>query len=559
MKRYPKDYNPIIEYFQLMDTGQIVVCDYIYTTFKHLYHKCLSPGKYFYSSARANHFFEFAENFCRLSQGKKGMQLVELELWEKAFLGAIFGFIDDDGIRQYKEACLIIGKKNGKSLIASLVGNYMLIADGEAGNEIYAVATKKDQAKKIWIPAKQMILQSPTLKKYVRTLVSSLHCDRNFGEFKYLSSDADTLDGLNVHCCLMDELQQWKNGKPLYDIMADGTGGREQPLVLITTTAGTVREDIYDLKFDEYVKIINGYKVGEEIDERRIGFIYTLDDRKEWEDPKCWAKANPGLGTIKPIHNLKEMVDRAKENPALVKNVLCKQFNIRETSDEAWLNFDIILNESTFDISLMKPDYGIFGLDLSDTTDLTCATVLFRVPNNDTIFIEQMYWLPADRLEEHIKTDKVPYDDWIKSGHVRLCEGNRINYSDVIAWFNEIIDKHDVYAYKIGYDSWNAKFIVDELEMMAGKEGTISVRQGPQTFSNPLKGFKAELESKKVNYNNNPVLRWCLTNAKISVDRNDNWALIKTSKASKRIDGVASLMDAFIVYENYKDEYLSVI
>lgn len=559
MIKYPLSYNPILDYWGQIERKEVTVSNKIYETYRFLAWKIENPDKYFYSSARANHFFEFSENYCRLSQGKKGFQLVELELWEKAFLGTIFGFIDEDGNRQYQEACLIIGKKNGKSLIASLVGNYMLSADGEAGPEVYSVATKKDQAKKIWLPAKQMVLQSPTLRKRVKPLVASLYCASNFGEFKYLSSDADTLDGLNVHCVLMDELQQWKNGRALYNIMADGMSARDQPLCLITTTAGVIREDIYDEKYEEYEKIILGYKDNIEIDERRIGFIYGLDKREEWKTESCWYKANPGLGTIKKLSDLQEKVKRAKENPKLVKNLLCKEFNIRETSEQAWLSYETIVNEATYDIKTLKPRYGIIGLDLSDTTDLTCATVLFRVVGDETIYIKQMYWLPADRLDEHIKTDKVPYDIWLEQGWIRICEGNRINYHDVFEWLNEVRNEDDIYFYKGGYDNWNAKYIIEELETLTGKEGAVSVIQGPKTFSSPLKAMEAELKAKKVNYDNNPILRWCLTNAKVNIDRNDNWALVKTSKATKRIDGVASMMDAYIVYENYKEEYLSMI
>jgi phage terminase large subunit-like protein len=559
VKRYQTTYNPILEYWDKIKAKEITVDNKIYQTYKYLSRKVESPGKYFYSNARANHFFEFAENFCRLSQGKKGFHLVELELWEKAFLGTAFGFIDEDGNRQYKEICLIVGKKNGKSLIASLVGNYMLAADGEAGPEVYAVSTKKDQSKKIWLPAKQMVLQSPVLRKRIKPLVASLYCENNFGEFKPLASDVDTMDGLNVHCGLLDEIHQWKNGKALYDIIADGISAREQPMILITSTAGTVREDIYDEKYDEYSKIIQGYQDGSEVDERRIGFIYELDNREEWKEEKYWQKANPGIGTIKNIADLREKVKRAKKNSKLVKNLLCKEFNIRETSDQAWLSLDTIENKETYDIKVLKPDYAAGGLDLSDTTDLTCGTALFRVPNDEHIYVKQMYWIPADRLEEHIKTDHVPYDIWIDHGWVRLCEGNRINYHDVIDWFNEVINIDDLYFWKIGYDSWNAKYIVDELETIVGKQNAVPVIQGAKTFSSPLKSMEAELKAKKVIYQNNPVLRWCLANAKINIDRNDNWALVKTSSPTKRIDGTASLMDAFIVYENYKEEYLSLI
>ena len=201
----------------------------------------------------------FAENYCGHSKGKFGGKPVRLELWEKAHLAAVFGFIDDDGLRKYRESLLIVGKKNGKSLLASIVGLYMLMADGEPGPEVYAVATKKDQSKIIWLEAKRMIRKSPALSKRAKTLVAEIDTEYNDGVFKPLASDSDTLDGLNVHCVLMDEIHQWKQGKALYDIMADGVAAREQPLDYITSTAGTIREDIYDQKYEEAEMVINGY------------------------------------------------------------------------------------------------------------------------------------------------------------------------------------------------------------------------------------------------------------------------------------------------------------
>ncbi|MEG2406560.1 MAG: terminase large subunit, partial [Clostridiales bacterium] len=234
------------------------MCKKIYKTYQKIVKDLENTdSEYFYSPARGNHILEFAENFCKQSKGKYGGTLVKLELWEKAMLATIFGFIDINGLRQYREAMLIVGKKNGKSLISSIVGNYLLVADGESGPEVYAVATKKDQAKIIWMEAKRMVKKSPSLSKRIKPLVAEMACDFNDGVFKPLASDSDTLDGLNVHGALMDEVHQWKNGMALFDIIYDGTTAREQPLTFITSTAGKIREDIYDQKYDEAERIIN--------------------------------------------------------------------------------------------------------------------------------------------------------------------------------------------------------------------------------------------------------------------------------------------------------------
>lgn len=560
MIKYPLAYNPILEYWEEIEKGNINVGDKIRRTYKKVVKDIKYPGEYFYSPKRGNHILEFAENFCRHSKGKCGGKRVKLELWEKAHLATVFGFIDIEGNRKYRESILIVGKKNGKSLLASIVGLYMLTADGEMGPEVYAVATKKDQSKIIWLESKRMVRKSPALSKRVRSLVAELDTDFNDGVFKPLASDSDTLDGLNIHCVLMDEIHQWKQGKALYDIMADGVSAREQPLVYITSTAGTIREDIYDQKYDEAEMVINGYDDPEGYkDEHLIAFIYEIDNRKEWTDESCWEKANPGLGTIKNKQTLKDKVEKAKKNPLLVKNLLCKEFNIRETSSEAWLTFEQANNTETFSVEDLKPRYGVGGVDLSSTTDLTAAKVLFKIPESEKIYTLSMYWIPEDLVEKRITEDKIPYDIWIEKGYVRTCKGNKISYKDVKAWFVEIQEKYDIYINMIGYDSWSAAYFVEDMQEYFGKAAMIQIIQGKKTLSQPMKNLGADLENNLIVYNNNPVDKWCLCNTAVDIDRNDNIQPIKTSKPRRRIDGTAALLDAYVVLQNNYNEYMSLI
>lgn len=558
---YPLNYNPVLEYWYKIESGEEIVSYKIHQWYKYLAHLINNPGEYFYSHKRANHILEFAENYCKLSKGAGAGRPVRLELWEKALLAAVFGIIDINGNRMCREALLIVGKKNGKSLISSIVGLYLLIGDGEAGPEVYAVATKKDQAKIIWNESKRMVRKSPTLLRRIKPLVAELSSELyNDGTFKPLASDSDTLDGLNVHGVLMDEIHQWKNGKALYDIMADGTTAREQPLVFVTSTAGTVREDIYDQKYEEAERVINGlfdengYK-----DIHLFPFIYELNNRKQWTDPNCWKMANPGLGTIKKVEQLEAKVRKAMENPALVKNLVCKEFNIRETSSEAWLTFEQLNNTATFDVKELKPRYGIGGVDLSSTTDLTNATVIFKVPDDKTIYVLQMYWLPEDLLEKKVKEDKIPYDLWHEQGLLRLCPGNKIHYKFVTEWFREIQNEYDIYLFKCGYDSWSATYFVEEMNNEFGKIVMEPVIQGKKTLSSPMKSLGADLEKKLVNYNNNPILKWCLTNTSVDVDKNNNIQPAKSNLGTRRIDGMAGLLDAYVCLERNLEEYESMI
>lgn len=562
MKRYPLSYNPILEYYEQIKNGKVTVCDKIRKWYKHLSDKVINPTDgYHYEAKRGNHIIEFVENYCRHSKGKMGGQLVKLELWEKAWLAATFGFVDDDGIRQYNLSVLIIGKKNGKSLLASAIGLYMLIGDGEPGPEVYAVATKRDQAKIIWQEAKRMVRKSETLLKRIKPLLNELSSeDYNCGVFKPLASDSDTLDGLNVHCCLMDELHQWKNGRQLYDIMADGTIGRDQPLILVTTTAGKIREDIYDEIYDDAVRTTNGLfdDVGYK-DEHSLYIIYELDKREEWEKPDCWEKANPGLGTIKNRNALASKVKKAQANPSLVRNLVCKEFNIAETSTESWLNFEELNNETKFDVKELRPTYGIGGADLSSTTDLTAAKMLFRVPDDANIYVMSMYWIPADLVEKKVAEDKIPYDKWIEQGFMRTCPGNKIDASVVTAWYQELQDEYDIYLWKEGYDAWSAQMWVNQMIDAFGPTVMEAVHQGKKTLSAPMKALKADLVKKRIIYNNNPIDKWCLANTAIDEDRNGNIQPIKTSKSTRRIDGTAALLDAYTIYFEYEDEYLSIV
>ncbi|MBG0968230.1 terminase TerL endonuclease subunit [Bacillus sp. SRB3LM] len=559
--QYPLSYNPIIEYYSLIESGKEIVSEKV----RRIYKKLVSDigdkeSIYEYDSKKANHAIEFIENFCKHSKGKWGGKPIVLEVWQKAFIAAAFGFVHGiDGTRKYREVLLVVARKNGKSTVGSGIGLYLQIADGEPGSEVYAVATKKDQAKLVWLESKRMVKKSPALLKRIKPLVSEMVSEWNDSTFKPLGSDSETLDGLNVHGAMMDEIHAWKD-KNLYDVIVDGTSSREQPMIFMITTAGTVRESVYDMKYEEAEMLLNGlddpdgYK-----DDRFLPIIYELDKREEWTDPSKWAKANPGLGTIKKVDQLETKVNKAKANSLLVKNLLTKDFNIRETSTEAWLTFEQLNNPATFDIEKLKPSYGIGGCDLSSTTDLTAAKVIFMVPEDPHIYVKQMYWLPEDLLEQRSKEDKIPYNLWHEQGILRTTPGNSVHYKFVTKWFLEIRDKYGIYLPWIGYDKWSANYWVEDMQGYFGKEAMIPVAQGKQTLSSPMKLLGADLESKLINYNNHTIDKWCLSNTAIDVDKNLNIQPNKTKNQRRRIDGTAALLNAYVVLQEKRNDYLNMI
>ena len=553
--------NWIAAYHAKITSGEITVGEKVRKLYEHLTQKLEDKsGQYVFDEGRANHAIIFIERFCKHSKGKWAGEPVLLELWQKALLSALFGFVDrETERRQYRELLLIVARKNGKSTLAAGIGVYMLMADGESGPEIYSAATKRDQAKIIWSESVRMIQKSPALGKRCKCLVSKIRCGFNDGVFAPLASDTNNQDGLNIHGALIDELHAIKD-KNTYDVLVDGMSAREQPLCVITSTAGTVRDNIYDLKYDEGASIVAGYGDPEGYhDETVLPVIYELDKRAEWTDSACWQKANPALGTIKSVEQLHGKVERAKANGIYVKNLLCKDFNVRETATEAFLTFEQLNNEAVFELDALHPRYAIGGIDLSATTDLTCATLLFKVADDTAIYVRQMYWIPEDLLQKRVHEDRVPYDVWQKRGFLRTSPGNSIDYRLIVEWFQEQQVQHDIYLYKVGYDSWSAKYFVQNMVDIFGEAVMQAVIQGKKTLSGPMKSLAADLEAKVINYGNNPVLKWCMANVCIDIDRNGNIQPTKGISAKHRIDGFASLLDAYVVYCSEKEAYENLI
>ena len=569
--------NYIKEYYKKIKTGAIVAPKKVKIVYERLVNDIDNPKvveiynektektethKYIYDNNRAIEAIEFIETFCKHSKGKVAGQPFILELWQKAFVSAIFGFIDNKTkLRKFRKAILFVARKNGKSTLAAAIGLYMLLADGEAGAECYSIATKKDQAKILWSEAKRMIKKSPVLLKRVKPLISELYYEEEEAVFKPLSSESDSLDGLNASFVAADEVHAMKD-KNLIDVTYDSMDSRDQPLFLETSTMGTIRENVFDSEYEYASNIINGYvdSTSDFVDETLLPIIYELDSKDEWLDEECWVKANPGLGTIKKIKGIRDKVARAKIKADELKNLLCKDFNIRETSVSSWLSFEDLNNEEIFNLAKMKVKYGIGGTDLSSTNDLTAAKVIFRESReNPKIFVLQQYWIPEDLLEQKIKEDKIPYDKWVDKRFVRLCTGNKIHPKVVTEWFLEIRDEYGIYLPWIGYDAWSAEYWVEEMKGNFGEEAMIKVYQGKRTLSSPMKNLEADLKSKLIIYNNNPVDKWCLSNTNVDTDRNGNIQPDKGRNKRLRIDGTSALLDAYVVYEQKQNDYLNML
>ena len=312
-----------------------------------------------------------------------------------------------------------------------------------------------------------------------------------------------------------------------------------------------MRECIFDNMYELACDLADGKKK----DDTFLPILYEIDSRDEWTNPQMWIKANPGLGAIKQYKTLAAFVERAKNNPADLPGVLCKDFNYRENDNSVWLSYDQIKNDAVFDMSEVYNTYAIGGCDLSATTDLTAATLLIRKPDDKTVYVLQHYFLPQARVEhlEEKNTNEAPYRLWADRGLLTICDGNRATFSDVTAWFCQMRDEHKIDAFKVGYDRALAGYWVEE--MKSNGFTMEPVAQGPFTWSQPMREMGAAFADKIVNYNKNPILIWCLSNTAVKKSGVNNIQPVKITD-KRRIDGAVSLLNAWVIYVKYYDDFM---
>lgn len=544
------------KYFSAVCDGRIVACEKLKRQSECLLEQYAHPGEFHFDSKEAKRHTDFIETFCKLPTGKIGTPL-KLELFQKARLQAIFGFVDDKDMRQYNEVLIIEGRKNGKTTETAAVENDMLVNDGEGAPQIYNIATMLDQAKLGFNAAHKMVKQSPALSRHIKKRAADLYFPFNMGFIKALASNSNSLDGLDVHCAVIDELAAIKN-RDIYDLIKQAMGARCQPLLFCITTNGFVRNGIFDAQYEYARKII----YGEEQNKRFLPFIYELDDVSEWDKPEMWIKANPGLGTIKREDYLVQMVEKAKADPSFKPTVLVKDFNIPQTNEAAWLNFEDLDNKEKFDI---KFDYCVGGFDAADSIDLNAAKAICMRPGDDKIYVRQMYWLPQAVIDKYSNEgkrqgrDNVPYELWISQGYLRTCPGNKCDKRIFLEWFKELRDVEDLYTMYIGYDPWHIDdTLLREFQIEFGKNSMIPIRQGVYTLSQPMKDLAADFKTHNIVYNNNPIDKWCLINTNVKTDINGNIQPVKGLDPRQRIDGTIALLCAYTVLQNKKDKYIEL-
>ena len=550
MASYLEDYHT-----QILD-GKIVACEKMKRQSENLLNLATNPGKYHFDETLALRHIEFIERFCKQPSGKLGSP-IKLELFQKARLEAIFGFVDDNDIRKFNECLVFEGRKNGKTTETAAIELDMLCNDGEGSPQIYNIATMKDQANLGYQACVKMRMQSPALAKHIRKRTSDLYFPANMGFIKAMASNTNGLDGLDTHCGVIDELAAIKN-RDLYDLIKQSMSAREQPLLFCITTNGFVREGIFDAQYDYASGVIEGRIK----DEHFLGYIYELDSYDEWTDPKMWIKANPGLGTIKSVDYLTQMVEKAKNDDTFRPTVMVKDFNLKQNATSAWLRWEELDNKEKLPEDL-KLRYAIGGFDAADSIDLTAAKLIGMRRDDNKIYVKSHYWIPESKLAEtkdRHHPDDAPYDLWEARGLVTVVPGNKVLKQVIFDWFKYMKDEEDIWPLYIGYDPWHIDdSLLAQFKYEFGPNAMIAVRQGVATLSQPMKDLKADFQAHRIVYDDNPIDKWCLANTYTKTDINNNIQPHKGLNPRKRIDGTAALLDAYVVLQDHEEEYLSMI
>lgn len=540
--------NYLIEYVNEINKGNIIVGSELKTELDRLIFDLDNP-KYIFDEEPGRLRIDFIERFCKHTKSPfNGMPFI-LELWEKAFLQVAYGFkYKDTGLRRFNEVILLIARKNGKTtFVAGIDLAEFFLSRG--GVDIVCASNTNDQASILFEEINNMREHSKALSKPNRSRknIFYIYSPKNKNKIKKLSGQSRNLDGFNIEVGCIDEVHEMTDSK-VYDAIKQSQSTKEEPLIFIISTEGKVVEGFLDNKLSYCRKMLKG----EIEDERLLPWLYTQDSQEEiFKDKRTWQKSNPSLGKVKSYTYLEDIMNKAKNDLATRVTMLCKDFNIKQLEAGSWLTFDELDNSTKFDIEDLRDSYAIGGVDLSSTTDLTASVLL--VVKNGKKYVIPHFFMPRDVLEKRMQEDSVPYDIWVKKGYITLSEGSQNDFTKVTEWFKGMVWTYGIRPLWVGYDPWNSKYWIDEMDD-AGFTME-KVRQGVYTLSEPMKQLEADLKNKIVIYNNNPILKWCLSNTQAKVDVNGNIQPCKLNSKYKRIDGAVALIIAYAVLNNYKKDY----
>ena len=491
----------------------------------------------------------FIERFCHHHEGVLAPGRLKLELWQKALVSCIFGIMDTDGNRQFREVFLVIARKNGKTLLAAAIAEYCTFLDGEYGGRIYFAAPKLEQAALCFEAYHQMILQEPELNAMAQKRRTDIYVADNNTTAKPLAFSAKKSDGLNISLCVADECSSWQGdaGLKFYEVIKSSFGARRQPLLLAMSTSGYVNDGI----FDELMKRSTRFLLGDSKEKRILPVLYMIDDIEKWNDINELAKSNPNLGVSVTVDYLLEEIAVAEGSLSKRSEFITKYCNLKQNSSTAWLSAQVVERASGKPLRIedFAHSYCVAGIDLSQTTDLTAACVVIEKAGE--LYVFARFFLPAEKLDDAIARDGVPYNAYVQRGILTLSGDNFVDYHDVFNWYRDLVEKYEILPLKVGYDRYSAQYLVQDMKGYGFQMD--DVFQGENLYPVILE-MEGLLNDGKIHIGDNDLLKMHLLNGaiKMSVERGRG-RLVKVSPGV-HIDGTAALLDALTVRQKWHDE-----
>lgn len=538
--------NYIQEYSHKIQTGEIVVGKWILA----LYEKItagLRDGLFYFDAKKANNAVEFIQTFCHHCEGRN--DLITLELWQKATVSVMFGVVDEDGLRIFREVFLVMGRKNGKSLFASALIAYMAYLDGEYGARVYCLAPKLEQAAIVYENFHKMVSMEPELSDLVKRRRSDVYMESTNTTIRPLAFNAKKSDGFNPHLTVCDEIASWpaEQGLKQYEVMKSALGARKQPMILSISTAGYVNDGPYD----ELMMRSTAWLLGNSDERRLLPILYIVDDPGKWDDIEELKKANPNMGvSVSPDFFLEEIAI-ARNSLSKRAEFMTKYCNIKQSSTQAWLPYEVVDAVSGGEYSLddFRSSYCVGGIDLSQTTDLTACCVVIEKAGKLYTFAK--FFMPENKIDELQEREGVPYRLYVSAGLIQPSGENYVDYNDCFEWFRTLVEEYEILPLQVGYDRYSAQYLVQQMEQYGFHMD--DVHQG-ENLTPVLHEMDGLLRDETLQIGKNNLLKAHFLN--VGVKQNEETRKIRPVKIDARchIDGFVAVIDALTVRQKWYDQ-----
>lgn len=560
--------NYILSYFNGIKNGEYTVGKWIRKVYEYIVDG-LSREAFYYDPEKAEHVINWIETHCFHTSGPLAPGPLLLEPWQKAFLACIYGLVDNDGLRAFREVFLVVGRKNGKTKLASALADYEFRGAGHYGARVFCIAPKLEQADLVYNDVWQMVTLDPEWQQLKKALSgrdkqgrkieddSALARHRQTDLFipaenatvKKIAFSAKRSDGFGPSLCICDEVASWEGdaGLKQYEVMKSGMGSWPEGILISCTTSGYINDSIYD----ELLKRATRFLLGDSKETKLLPFLYMIDEVDKWNDVEELKKANPNLGKSVTADYMREEIAIAEGSLSKKREFICKYANLKQNSSVAWIEADVI--EATtgepLDPGQFRGCYCVAGVDLSRTTDLTAACVV--IEKDGELYVLARFWLPAERIDEAQAADGVPYNIYVERGLLHPSGANLVEYNDVFNWFKELVEQYEIYPLKVGYDKYSAVYLVQQMNGYGFHMDDVFQGYNLHPVITEVEGL---LKDKKIHIGDNDLLKIHLFNSALKVSTDKGKTKLVKIKPSAHIDGMAALLDAMTVRQKWNGE-----